>query len=511
MKYKDIQWEDEDTGFEGEEKPTPVEEEEDFAKLMAESEIHNLNLHTGQQVQGTILSINPQSETVLIELDPQHTGVMDYQQIVSDQGEQKYHAGDSISAYVVSRKGGEVLLSMNLSQSHQSMQDLRLAQQNEVPVKGKVTGENPGGFDVQIMGKRCFCPVSQIDTRYVQVKAEYIGKEFNFLIEKVEEGGRNIVVSRSKLLQKEAELRLAELEKNLDQDVILDGTVTEVRDYGAFVDIGGIDGFLHVSEMSYSRVSRPSDLYAKGDRVRVKVIKMEKLDGKRRISLSAKAVEEDPWQNAANEFQEGKSYKGRVMRLEAYGAFVELKPGVEGLLHVSEMSWERRVHHPQDLLKLGDFVNVRILSLDSNQKKISLSLKNIEDDPWQDIENKLPLGHVATGQVEQLKGFGAIVSLGQGITGLIPLATLKKAFGESYRKKSSPPKELEVVIRSVDTNERKVLLGLKDVADEDQDNAAELREYLKSQEEKPKVAPKQRGSFGDLLAAKLSGAQSDKS
>lgn len=508
MKYKDIKWEDEDSGFDELESNKAARQEvesDDFARLMAETEIHSLDLRTGQQVTGTILSINSNSDTVLIELDPQHTGVMDFHQIIDEQGEQKYFPGDQITAYVVSRKGGEVTLSMNLSQSQQSIQDLRLAWQNQVPVKGKVTGENPGGFDVQVMGKRCFCPVSQMDTRYVQVKSEYIGKEFNFLIEKIEEGGRNIVLSRSKLLQKEAELRIAELENQLNQDVILEGTISEVRDYGAFVDIGGIEGFLHVSEMSYTRISRVSDFVAKGDRIRVKVIKIENVDGKRRISLSAKAVEEDPWLNASHDFKEDESYKGRVMRLESYGAFVELKPGIEGLLHVSEMSWEKRVHHPQDVLKVGDFVNVRVLNIDPNQKKISLSLKNIEDDPWAEIESKFPVGENVSGRVEQLKGFGAIVQLQPGITGLVPLATLKKAYGESYRKKSSPPKELDVVIRSIDTTERKILLSLKDIADDEQENAAEIREYLKGQDSKKFPGDvKKRGTFGDLLAAKLS-------
>lgn len=502
MKYKDIQWEDDDSEFE-EQNSTPKEDPDEFARLMAETEIESMDLRTGQQVSGTILSINTNSETVLVELDAQHTGVMDFHQILNDEGEQRYFAGDQITAYVVSRRGGEVTLSTSLSQSNQSAQDLRLAMQNQLPVKGRVTGENPGGFDVQVMGKRCFCPVSQIDTRFVQDKTEFLGKEFNFLIEKIEEGGRNIVVSRSRLLQQEAELRIAELETQLNQDVILDGTVREVRDYGAFVDIGGIDGFLHVSELSYSRISRAGDFLAKGDKVRVKVIKIEQLDGKRRISLSAKAVEDDPWSTAEQDYVTGQSCQGRVTRIEAYGAFVELKPGIEGLLHVSEMSWEKRVHHPKDLLKVGDTVNVRLLNIDHSLKKISLSLKHIEDDPWQDIEGKLPLGQTVTGQVEQLKGFGAIVRLMPGVSGLLPLATLKKAFGESYRKKASPPKDLELVVRSIDTAERKILLSLKDLADDEQDNAAEIREYLRGQEQEKKPEAKTRGSFGDLLAAKL--------
>jgi small subunit ribosomal protein S1 len=506
MKYKDIQWEDDDTEWE-EEKSTKKSsqqiEDEDFASLLAQSEIQDTHLEAGEKVQGTLVSINEQSDTVLIELDPQHTGVMDRSQILNDKGEQEYYPGDSINAYVISRRGGEILLSTSLSQSAQSRDDLRLAQQNQVPVRGKVTGENPGGFDVQIMGHRCFCPVSQMDLRYIQIKAEYVGREFEFLIEKIEEGGRNIVVSRSKLLQQEAQRKIAELENQLDQDVILQGTVTEVRDYGAFIDLGGIEGFLHVSEMSYARISRASDFLAKGDTVRVKVLKIEERDNKKRISLSIKAVEEDPWDQVQSDFAEGGSYRGRVVRLEPYGAFVELKPGIEGLLHISEMSWEKRVHQPSDILKVGDQVNVRVLNLDSARKKISLSLKHIEDDPWKDIDHRLPVGQTVKGQVQSLKGFGAIVQLDSGVTGLVPLSTLKKAFGEAYRKKSSPPKELDVTVQQVNPEERKILLSLKGVEDDHEGQQESFREYADQRDREPKTAASQRGTFGDLLAAKL--------
>ena len=258
MRYDDIKWED-DEEFEGEKKKSEAKpkEEESFADLFAASEgdFDRQPIRVGGKVTGTISSINEDSQTVLVELDPLHTGVIDRQDLLEQDGSFKYHAGDQISAYVISRKGGEILLSTTMSNSSQSLDDLRLAKDNELPVTGKVTGENKGGFEVTIMNKKCFCPVSQIDTRFVQNKADYIGKEFNFIIEKVEEGGRNIVVSRSKLLKKEAAIKIQELEERISDDLILDGTVSELRDYGAFVDLGGMDGFLHVSELSYSRVT----------------------------------------------------------------------------------------------------------------------------------------------------------------------------------------------------------------------------------------------------------------
>ena len=516
MKYDEIKWEDDDNELEWQadkksRAQKQMQEAEDFASMLSHESPSRQRIVVGETVTGPILSINPSSQTVLVELDAQNTGVLDYRDIFSEGGEQRYFAGDSITAYVVSRRGGEVILSLSLSQSKRGAQDLQMAHENQVPVKGKVTGENPGGFDVTIFGKRCFCPASQMDLRFVQNKADYIGKDFDFLIDQFEEGGRNIVVSRAKLLKRQAAEKIEQLEANLNNDPILTGVVQEVRDYGAFVDIGGMDGFLHISEMSYARLSRASDFVAKGDQVKVKVIKIEDTGDKKRISLSMKAIDDDPWLTASERYKDEGSYSGKVTRLEPYGAFVELEPGIEGLVHISEMSWGKRIHHPGDVLKVGDQVSVRVLSLDNSAKKISLSLKNIEDDPWLQVERELTPGTTHTGVVESLKGFGAIVQLNDGlVSGLLPMTTLKKAFGESYRKQASPPKELQVTIRTVDSAERKILLGLPDIEEEGQE-ADDFREYLARKKEKtasPK--PSERGSFGDLLAKSLESAKKDK-
>ena len=336
----------------------------------------------------------------------------------------------------------------------------------------------------------------------MQSKAEYLGKEFRFLIEKVEEGGRNIVVSRAKLLRQEAQEKIAELEEKLDDELILDGTVSELRDYGAFVDIGGLDGFLHVSEMSYSRVNKASDFLTKGDNIRVKVLKVETVDNKKRISLSMKAAQDDPWATINEDFQEGASYKGRVNKIESFGAFVELGSGVEGLIHISEMSWEKRVHNPSDILSIGDHVNVRLLKIDASSKRISLSLKHVEDDPWNKAQDLLRVDQTLVAKVISLKGYGAILELSDGVTGLLPMGTLKKAFGESYRKEASPPKELTVLIKNVDLDEKKVLLSLPNIED-DEDNSQDYKEYIQKKEAEAKSEPTAQGTFGALLAAKL--------
>ena len=509
MRYDEIQWEDEEesTGKDKEKAEQPGSKEESFADLMASAEggFERKSIRVGGKVEGIISAINDDSTNVLVEIDPLHTGVIDKQDLMDEDGSIKYHAGDQISAYVVSRKGGEVLLSTTMSQSSQSIDDLHMAQQNQLPVNGKVSGENKGGFEVTIMGKTAFCPISQIDTRFVENKAEYMGNEYRFVIEKVEENGRNIVVSRAKLLRLEAEEKIADLEKRMSEELILDGSVSELKDYGAFVDLGGLDGFLHVSEMSYSRVNKAGDYLTKGDKVRVKVLKIETVDGKRRISLSMKAVQDDPWSTIAEDYKEGESYSGRVTKLESFGAFVELGAGVEGLIHISEMSWEKRIHHPSDILSVGDKVNVRLAKIDLNSKRLSLSLKHVEDDPWVKTKDLIVVGATLAAKVISLKGFGAIVELSEGITGLIPMGTLKSAFGESYRKEASPPKEISVVVKHIDEDEKKILLTLPNVEEDDEEDKS-YQEYLEKQKQKSQSKTSDKaaqGTFGALLAAKL--------
>lgn len=509
MRYQDIQWEDEDSGFDDKKKSSSSEKEATFEDLLASEadQVEEVEIRTGRQVSGTITNISQHSDTVLISLDSIHTAVMDKNQIVNEAGEFEFHVGDKITAYVVSKNDDEILLSRRMSTAKSSLEDLVMARNSKLPVKGKVTGENKGGFDVSIMGKRAFCPVSQMDSKFVSNKAEYIGKEFVFLIEKVEEGGRNILVSRSKLLKEEAEGKITELEQRLEKsEIIMDGEIREVKDFGAFVDLGGFDGFLHVSELSYARINRAGEFVTKGDKVRVKVLRIETTaDGKKRISLSMKAIQEDPWGAIGTKYESGKSYPGTVQRLETFGAFVSLEPGVEGLIHVSEMSWEKRVNHPSEILKVGDSVNVRLIDIKPTEQKLSLSLKNIESDPWADAETKYAANSTFTGPVQSLKGFGAFVEIAPGVVGLVPTEILKKAYGESYKKRASPPQELNVVVRDLNLGERKILLSLPEIKD-DSDDIAAYHEYMQSQESKASVkaqAPQNRGTFGDLLAAKL--------
>lgn len=506
IKYADIQWEDDDSDASaGKDQQSLLQGEErfDFATALAKEAVQAIPLHNGMQVEGRIISISQTSNDVLVELSPIQTGVLDKIQITNDDGTFKAQPGDKIKAYVVSKSQDEIQLSMTLSHSRQAAEDLIAAMRNRVPVRGKVVKENKGGFDISVLGKSAFCPVSQIDTHFVANKADYIGKEFDFLVTKVENGGKNLVVSRSELLRQEAEKKLVEIEAALPDAPVLSGVVREVRDFGAFIDLGGFEGFVHVSELSHSRVSRIQDFLSKGDKVRVKPIRVEVKEGKKRLALSMKATTDDPWSNAVENFKEGQSYPGTVMKLETFGAFVSLTPGVEGLIHVSEMSYEKRVTHPSQVLNVGDKINVRVLSISEAQKKISLSLKDKNADPWLNITTQFPVNSLVSGKVERLKDFGAIIELTPGITGLLPTGTLRKAFGESFRKHASPPKEIQVSIRAIDTDHKKILLSLPNMADE-ADDAQDYKAWTEEQSKSQQVkVTKDTGSFGALLAARL--------
>ena len=508
IKKVDVVWEDEDAGFDPEKKKQQSESKAEFSQLLSREVFDDTFIRTGERVKGLILSIDDSSQEVLVELSPRHTGFIERSQLIDDTGALKYKKGDFLEAYVIGRSHGTFQLSITMGHSRQAAQDLQIAQQNRVPVSGKVVKENKGGFDVMIFGKSAFCPVSQIDTVFVEDKTPYIGKEFDFLIESIEEDGRNILVSRAKLLKMAAERKLVELKASLKPDDIFDGIVKDIRDYGAFVDIGGIDGFLHVSELSYSRVAQVRDMLAVGERVRVKILTIEEKDGKNRISLSMKAIEQDPWLTVASAFSPLSYYEGKVTRLTKFGAFVELKPGIEGLIHLSEMSWERRVTKPEEILNVGDLVKVRIIEIQSAERRISLSLKDIEANPWHNVSAKFPQGKTVTGKVERLKGYGAIIEIAPGLSGLLPTGTLKQAYGDGYKRKASPPQEITVLVARIDEASRRILLSLPEVVSSEDDR--DYQQYLaeESAEKKVSVPQSKVGSFGALLEQKLKNVKS---
>lgn len=508
-KFPDVQWEEDDKDF-GQTKAQ--DDGLEFASMLAKEPERDVRFLVGEKVKGIVAKIPEGVGTdILIDLaGSKASAIVEKIDLLDEHGKLTVKLGDMLELFVVSKKGGEILLSAKMSMALKSAGDLENAYNRKTPIRGKIAKVVKGGFEVTVLGKPAFCPVSQLELHFVEDPTVHVGQEYEFQIEKYEEGGRNVVLNRAVLLRARAEERLQQLLTTLKPDDIFDGTVTEVRDFGAFVDIGGVEGLVHVSALSFARVVKASDVVHKGDKVRVKVLKIEREGGKPKISLSMKATAVDPWDDIHKHVEGGKSYTGHVTNLMPFGAFIEIAPGVEGLLHISEMSWMKRVHHPSEVVKPGDRVTVTVKEIDTNSRRISLSMKAIEDDPWFESEKRYPVGRSLKASVEKLKPFGALIELAPGLSGLLPMAVIKRKFGEAYRQPCTPGKELEVKIVQIDKGQRKVLLTLEGVEEEDADHRNYL-DYVAAEKEAEKVAEakvaaaetSRTGSFGALLSAKL--------
>ena len=486
----------------------------EFAELLqgSDSGDHD-DVQVGDRVDGrlSVIGDDPLAD-VLVDLGGKNSGVIPRTELCDPGGELRYKNGDSIQAYVVSRRRGDLILSFAMGQQKSSLADLENAKDERIPLRGKVASVNKGGFEVTIAGRRAFCPLSQIDLRSVIQPESFVGQELEFLISRLEEDGRNIVVSRAALLRLQAKTEAERLLENLDRQAIHEGQVTEIRDFGAFVDLGGVDGLVHISEIAHSRVSRPGDVVTVGDSVKVVIKEIDLSGDQPRISLSMKDAQKDPWDHVEDYVKQGESYKGRVTSLQNFGAFVALEDGLEGLVHISEMSWGKRIHHPKEVVAVGDIVEVAVRDIDSQNKRLGLTMKSREDDPWYKIEERFQVGQLVTGQVERLKPFGVFVRISDGgLDGLLPIGMIKRVYGEAYRKTLAPGRTIEVRVDQISPSDRQLRFGLPEV-DDDEDGRLEYENYLQRRTKEKAAAettvPKgdsnsKLGSLGELLKEKL--------
>lgn len=469
-KYKiDITWEDSDSDFEElGANSTELSDEKDFADLLARDNqtLEAKDIKIGDQVEATIIHIGKGGD-IIVELGSKQPGVISKQELIDEtSGNLLCTLGDKISAYVVAKNQDELILSRSMSNKIARDNALEDAYMQKIPVRGKITGVNKGGFEIQTMGRQAFCPVSALELGFIKDPHQFIGKEFDFLVTSLR--GRDCVLSRRLLLEKQAAKTVENLRLALPKgEVVVDGQIIEIRDFGLLVDIGGIAGLVHISEAMWGHLDNLSSTFKVGEKVKVKVLSIEdKKEGTPRISLSIKQASADPWDRINEEFKVGESYMGRVVKLENFGAFVELAPGVDGLIHISEMSWLKRVHHPKDVLSLDERVSVRILDIDSLKRRISLSMKSLESDPWFEVD-RYAVGSKHTGEVVALKNHGAILEIAEGISGRLPVEILRKVFGDAYRKKACPPNKLEVVVQECDRESRKLTFTLAELAEDD--------------------------------------------
>ena len=404
--------------------PLEFDESGDFASLLDESDqsTPQVALKIGDKVTGKIVHIG--KENIFLALGPKIEAAIATTELCDADGACKVRLGQKITSYVISTTGG-VTLSNNVAQSGLDGAMLAEAYANAIPVEGKILAVNKGGFDVQISGQRAFCPVGQIDIRFVEDTASFVGKNLSFLIERIEEGGRNIVVSRRRLLERErrdkAETTIKEIELNKKFDAI----ITRVADFGAFADIGGLEGLIPRSEIAHGHIDRVSDVVSSGDRVEVVVLGFDINQTdllKSKLSFSLKKTKDDPYSLHWDKIKVGATLEGRVVRLEPFGAFVELFPGIDGLIHISELS-ENRVAHPKEVLSVNDPVTVRVMSVSDEEKRVGLSLReSVSRKPGQTGTEytKIERGQKLSGVVSRIERYGVFLELDNGVVALLP-------------------------------------------------------------------------------------------
>lgn len=439
---------------------------ESFAELFESySEGMNENIQVGDRIRGRVISIG--SGTVFVDTGTKVDGVVEKSELLDEEGRLPIVEGDELDLYVVAADESEIRLSRAIS-GVGGLNMLRDAWEQRIPVEGKVVAAIKGGFHVEVVKRRAFCPVSQMDVTYVEDPDLYVGQTFPFLIKRFEERGRNIVVSRRDILQKELEASRKAFMEQLDEDAVFEGTVVRIVPFGAFVTlVPGVEGLVHISELSWSRLDTPEQAVKVGDRLQVKLLGVKEGDkpGTKKISLSVKQAMGDPWADVPNRVRMGDKLMGKVTRCANFGAFVELFPGIEGLVHVSEMSYTRRVMRPEDVVAPGDQIMVMVKELDLDRKRISLSIKDAEGDPWADIEEKFKPGRTVPGRVEKKEGFGIFVNLAPGITGLLPKSKIAASEKAAAIESLKPGAAITVTIDGVNAAERRISLGTGETTD----------------------------------------------
>jgi small subunit ribosomal protein S1 len=425
------------------------QENENYAKLLEESFNNTSDPKMGDVVEGEIINITETS--IFINMNGKYDAYADIADYKDKNGKLKLQVGDLLRGFIVEFNDDGIKVSKSLRKQFADKTQIRNAFEEKIPVEGKVFKVVNGGYSVDVLGVRAFCPKSQMDIM-LHEDSHYLNSNFTFLVTEYEDNGRNIIVSRKKLLQDEAKIMKEEALATLEAGKVVTGVIRRLTDFGAFVDLGGIEGLLHVSEIAWAHINKPSDVLTVGTEVEVKILA---INGEK-ISLSMKALQENPLDIAIKELETGTIVECKVLRLHNFGAFVEIIPGVEGLIPISEMSWGKNIRHPKEVLKEGDIVSAQIFKLDENEKKINLSLKALIENPWDSIDDKVQIGELITGTVENNTNFGAFVTITDGITGLLPRSRMPMTMNLNSGD------EIELRVTNIDKDSKRISLELKD-------------------------------------------------
>ena len=392
---------------------------ENFEQMLEDSLVNIKQLEIGDKISGEIINVT--DSYIFVTLGGKRDVYAEKQDYSDSSGKLTCKVGDTLEGYIVKDTETETLIAKSLVSVNLNI--LQNAFEEKIPVNGKVQSMTKGGYIIDISGIKAFCPISHIDDKIVIEPKKFMNETYDFRIIDFKDKGKNIVVSRKKILDVEKKKIRKEMLKELELDSVVDGVVTRLTNFGAFVDIGGIDGLLHISQFSWGHIDSPSEVLNIGDEIKAKVIKI-KGD---KISLSMKALQENPVEATLLELTEGEVLTCKVVRNLSFGSFVEIKPGVEGLIPISELSRGRRINNPSEVVKEGDIVDAQILKINLEDKKVSLSLKALQPDPWDIIGETINEGDVVSGVIENVVNFGAFIKISDGLTGLLPASKIKIA------------------------------------------------------------------------------------
>ncbi|OPX21178.1 MAG: 30S ribosomal protein S1 [Desulfobacca sp. 4484_104] len=414
----------------------------------------------GEVMSGRIVSID--KDYVVVDIGYKCEGQIPIQEFTSPEGEVTAQIGDQVDVLLERRddEEGVVILSKEKASKIKVWEEISTAYQEDGVVEGVIAAKVKGGFSVDVGGLTGFLPGSQVDLQPIRNVDALVGQRHQFKVLKYNKKRRNVVLSRRAILEKEKSELKAQTLASLEEGKIIDGVVKNITDYGIFVDLGGIDGLLHITDMSWGRIGHPSDLYQVGDPITVKVLHFDREN--ERVSLGLKQLVPDPWTMAAEKYPVGSRVQGKVVSLTDYGAFIELEPGVEGLIHVSEMSWTRKIRHPSKVVNVNDIVEVVVLDLDPEKKRISLGMKQVEPNPWDVIGEKYPVGTVIEGKIKNITEFGIFIGIDEGIDGLVHISDISwtkriKHPSEIYKK----GQEVQAEVLNIDKENERFSLGIK--------------------------------------------------
>ena len=436
---------------------------ENFAQLFEES-LKEIETRPGSIIRGTIVKVN--KDNVIVDAGLKSESVISIDQFKNTAGEVEVVVGDEIDVALDATDDGfgETILSREKAKRHEAWQVLEKAYEEKETVIGVINGKVKGGFTVEVSNIRAFLPGSLVDVRPVRDTAHLEGKDLEFKVIKLDQKRNNVVVSRRAVIEAEGSAERDELLESLAEGQEVKGIVKNLTDYGAFVDLGGIDGLLHITDMAWKRVKHPSEIVNVGDEIQVKVLKFDR--ERTRVSLGMKQLGEDPWVAIAKRYPEGAKLSGRVTNLTDYGCFVEIQEGVEGLVHVSEMDWTNKNIHPSKVVNLGDTVEVLVLEIDEERRRISLGLKQCIANPWEEFAKNFNKGDKVSGKIKSITDFGIFIGLDGGIDGLVHLSDISWAGGEEAVRDYKKGDEIDAIVLQVDPERERISLGVKQAEDD---------------------------------------------